>query len=74
MEKERNRARMLQGMELSGAEGIFPGPLTVPPLVLAHPLWHMTRMKQCARPPGRLLPGVRKETAGALTLKVQWRS
>ena len=51
-EGERERARMLQGMELSGAVGHFPELWTMPPLVLAHPLWHMTPMKQCPLPPG----------------------
>ena len=46
LENERNRARMLQGMELSGAEGgVFRVPSTVPLLELAHPLCLMTRMK-----------------------------
>ena len=63
---------MLQGMELSGAEGGFS--LTVPPLVLAHLPWHKMRMKQCPRSPGRLQPSGRKETGGALTWKVKWRS
>ena len=30
-----------------GRRCFFPGPLTGPPLVLARPPWHMTRMKQC---------------------------
>ena len=44
LEGERERARMRQGVELSGAIVIFVGLWTVLPLVLAHPLWHMTRM------------------------------
>ena len=51
-----------------------PGTLTVLLCVLAHPLWYMTRMKKCPRPPGRLQPSGRKETGGALTWKVKWRS
>ena len=48
-EGERERARMLQGMELSGAVGHFSEGFvwTIPPLVLAHPPWHLTQMKRC---------------------------
>ena len=40
LENERHRARMLQGLELSGFS------LTVRPLVLAHLPWHKMRMKR----------------------------
>ena len=45
-----------KGRSCQGPKVVFPGPLTVPPLVLAHPPSHMTRMKQCPRPPGRVPP------------------
>ena len=51
-----------KGWSCQGPKVIFPELETVPPLVLAHHPWHMTRMKQCPRPPGRFQPGGRKET------------
>ena len=62
LEKERNRARMLQAMEPSGVEGGFTGAVGSPPFVLAHLPCHMTRMKQCPLPPGCHRQGRRKVT------------
>ena len=47
-EGERERAGMLQGMELSGrSRSFFRRLWTIPPLVLAHPPWHLTQMIRC---------------------------
>ena len=73
-EQKTKEALVLLGWSRQGPKVFFPGPLTVPPLFLAHPPCHMTRRKQCPRPPESLPPGGRKETGGALTCKVKWRS
>ena len=62
-------------MELSGAADDFSGALDISSLdILAHPQRHMKRMMQCPNRLGVLWQRRRKETGGALTWKVIWRS
>ena len=75
LEKERDRARMSQEGEPSGAEGDFSVATDSTSFCSCSPsLAHDVDMKHCPRPPGSLPPWGRKEIGGVLTWKVKWRS